>query len=94
MENIKKFKVKFFLHHGFKCNLEVKPSLFSFRCIDPPGDPPVTDIMHNHAGKVLPEVPDLDTQLALSAKMIDKKTSTPKVHIPSFIPRQGSRNIR
>ncbi|XP_023327829.1 AKT-interacting protein [Eurytemora carolleeae] len=34
--------------------------------------------MHNHGGKVLPEVPDLDTQLALSAKMIDKKTSTPK----------------
>lgn len=28
--------------------------------------------------KVLPTVPDMDTQLALAAKMIDKKTSTPK----------------
>ncbi len=43
--------------------------------------------MHNHGGKVLPEVPDLDTQLALSAKMIDKKTSTPKV---SLEPLYGS----
>jgi len=34
--------------------------------------------MHNHMGKMLPEVPDMDTQLALSAKMIDKRTSTPK----------------
>jgi len=35
--------------------------------------------MHNHhVGKVLPAVPDMDTQLALSAKMIDKRTSTPK----------------
>lgn len=28
--------------------------------------------------KVLPPLPDMDTQLALAAKMIDKKTSTPK----------------
>jgi len=28
--------------------------------------------------KVLPQIPDMDTQLALAAKMIDKKTSTPK----------------
>jgi len=28
--------------------------------------------------KMLPTVPDMDTQLALAAKMIDKKTSTPK----------------
>jgi len=36
--------------------------------------------MHNNqmGGKVLPAVPDMDTQLALSAKMIDKRTSTPK----------------
>lgn len=34
--------------------------------------------MHNHIGKMLPTVPDMDTQLALSAKMIDKRTSTPK----------------
>jgi len=34
--------------------------------------------MHNHIGKMLPSVPDMDTQLALSAKMIDKRTSTPK----------------
>jgi len=27
---------------------------------------------------VLPQIPDMDTQLALAAKMIDKKTSTPK----------------
>ena len=29
--------------------------------------------------KALPEVPDMDTQLALAAKMIDKKTATHKV---------------
>lgn len=28
--------------------------------------------------KMLPSVPDMDTQLALAAKMIDKRTSTPK----------------
>jgi len=28
--------------------------------------------------KMLPQVPDMDTQIALAAKMIDKKTSTPK----------------
>ena len=39
--------------------------------------------MHNNqmGGKVLPAVPDMDTQLALSAKMIDKRTSTPKVRV-------------
>lgn len=35
--------------------------------------------MHNHMGKMLPEIPDMDTQLALSAKMIDKRQATPKV---------------
>lgn len=35
--------------------------------------------MHNHnMGKMLPEIPDMDTQLALSAKMIDKRQATPK----------------
>ena len=29
--------------------------------------------------KMLPAVPDMDTQLALAAKMIDKKTATHKV---------------
>ena len=29
--------------------------------------------------KMLPSVPDMDTQIALAAKMIDKRTSTPKV---------------
>lgn len=29
--------------------------------------------------KMLPSVPDMDTQVALAAKMIDKRTSTPKV---------------
>ena len=29
--------------------------------------------------KSLPAVPDMDTQIALAAKMIDKRTSTPKV---------------
>jgi hypothetical protein len=29
--------------------------------------------------KMLPTVPDMDTQIALAAKMIDKRTSTPKV---------------
>jgi len=38
----------------------------------------MTMTMHNHMGKMLPSVPDMDTQLALSAKMIDKRTSTPK----------------
>ena len=28
--------------------------------------------------KLLPNVPDMDTQLSLSAKMIDRRTSTPK----------------
>ena len=28
--------------------------------------------------KLLPTVPDMDTQLSLSAKMIDKRTSTPR----------------
>merc|ERR1719365_20752 len=28
--------------------------------------------------KMLPSVPDMDTQIALAAKMIDKRTSTPK----------------
>ena len=29
--------------------------------------------------KLLPQVPDMDTQLQLAAKMIDKKTATHKV---------------
>ena len=28
--------------------------------------------------KVLPALPDMDTQMSLSAKMIDRRTSTPK----------------
>ncbi len=28
--------------------------------------------------KVLPALPDMDTQMALAAKMIDKRTSTPR----------------
>ena len=28
--------------------------------------------------KILPPVPDMDTQVSLSAKMIDRRTSTPK----------------
>jgi hypothetical protein len=41
--------------------------------------------MHNHMGKMLPEIPDMDTQLALSAKMIDKRQATPKVFFPSIL---------
>ncbi len=40
--------------------------------------------MHNHIGKMLPEIPDMDTQLALSAKMIDKRQATPKVSTSLF----------
>jgi hypothetical protein len=40
--------------------------------------------MHNHIGKMLPEIPDMDTQLALSAKMIDKRQATPKVSTSSI----------
>ena len=37
--------------------------------------------------KMLPSVPDMDTQIALAAKMIDKRTSTPKVtyHTAGFL---------
>ena len=31
--------------------------------------------------KILPTVPDMDTQIALAAKMIDKRTSTPKASL-------------
>ena len=49
--------------------------------------------MHNHIGKMLPTVPDMDTQLALSAKMIDKRTSTPKVCIHNFAFLKGGVNF-
>ena len=50
----------------------------------------LTDIMSSHPlsklmpsqdnmSKLLPAVPDMDTQLQLAAKMIDKKTATHKV---------------
>ena len=36
----------------------------------------------DNMSKLLPQVPDMDTQLQLAAKMIDKKTATHKVSYP------------
>ena len=51
--------------------------------------------------KVLPAVPDMDTQLAMANKMIDKKTATHKVSMSlntsifgSFCSTQGWFSIR
>ena len=35
----------------------------------------------DNMSKMLPSVPDMDTQLQLAAKMIDKKTATHKVRL-------------
>ena len=50
-----------------------------------PGDhSPQTSLFRRHASsrgsmrKMLPPTPDMDTQMSLSAKMIDRRTSTPK----------------
>jgi hypothetical protein len=37
---------------------------------------------------MLPEIPDMDTQLALSAKMIDKRQATPKVSTSIFFAKR------
>ena len=39
----------------------------------------VPGVGNDSMAKMLPTVPDMDTQIALAAKMKDKKTSTPKV---------------
>ena len=39
---------------------------------------PLSKMMTSPDAKMLPTVPDMDTQLAMSAKMIDKKTATHK----------------
>ncbi|TRY77250.1 hypothetical protein TCAL_00126 [Tigriopus californicus] len=50
----------------------------------PPGAPPGAksfsrgSALRGSLRKMLPPVPDMDTQISLSAKMIDKRTSTPK----------------
>ena len=47
---------------------------------------PTAGVGSDGMAKMLPTVPDMDTQIALAAKMIDKRTSTPKVtcHTPGF----------
>ena len=47
---------------------------------------PTPGVGSDAMAKMLPSVPDMDTQIALAAKMIDKRTSTPKVtcHTPGF----------
>ena len=40
---------------------------------------PTPGVGSDAMAKMLPSVPDMDTQIALAAKMIDKRTSTPKV---------------
>ena len=48
---------------------------------------PVSGVGNDSMAKMLPSVPDMDTQIALAAKMIDKRTSTPKVtcHTAGFL---------
>ena len=52
--------------------------------------PSMAGVGSNSMAKMLPSVPDMDTQIALAAKMIDKKTSTPKVCHQIVVNNQSS----